>query len=72
MMASWPASKHVLLSDLENVGQGHHVKKSLHLIDVLADLPRLEQPRRGVDLVQFLIISLFSALKVQLGNIIVL
>ena len=31
IMASQPAEKNVLSSDLENVGQGHHLHKSLYL-----------------------------------------
>ena len=30
MMALWPATKKVLSSDLENVGQGHHLQESLY------------------------------------------
>ena len=31
MIESWPATKNVLTSDLENIGQGHHLQKSLYL-----------------------------------------
>ena len=30
-MASWSATQNVWSSDLENVGQGHHLQKSLYL-----------------------------------------
>ena len=38
MMASWRATKYVLSSDLENVGQGHNLQKLPYLSYYMTDL----------------------------------